>query len=431
MKGQGSKAASKKYGSFAGLDIGTEKVCCAIGSLTYDGGAENEKASRGPQIFLAGFGQRASKGLNVSGVSEMEALRDSILNAVFAAEEAAKKNINEVFVNIPAHLSQGFRAHVRLSLSGQTPIQPVHLRKLFSLSQNISLDERRSIIHVLPISYQLDEMRNIQDPIGMMGHELSADCYVITSYKSYLQNLIHCIGLCNLDVSGFVADSYAASLACLVEDEAELGATLIDMGGKSTQMACFHKSNLVWQGSIPLGGFHFTSDLAQCLSTTLSQAERIKTLYGSLVWEQHTSFEQVPITQVGEESGLNVKYVSRHLIFDIIKARADEILEKIVAQFCDIPAEIDRVVFQKILLTGGATQLFGWNEFMENIFHSHVRLAPPLGIFGNDSILQSPSFATCAGLLKFALQEYSGRSTRDQKPLSFFQKISLWLNELT
>ncbi|MDR1907964.1 MAG: cell division protein FtsA [Holosporales bacterium] len=414
-----NSSQSKLYGAFAGLDVGTEKVSCAIGSLQYDG------ESTSPQVLLSGFGQRASRGVNLSGISDIDALEDTILNAVYAAEETAKKNIKEVYVNIPTSLIQTRKVVTHLSLSGQTPIQPTHIRKLFNLSKNSQTDNSQYIIHVWPLSYKLDDMANIQDPTGMIGEDLSATCHVVMTNKSYIKNLMHCIGRCNLDVAGFVADSYAAGLACLINDEAELGATLLDIGGKSTQIACFYAGNLVWFGSVPIGGFHITSDLARGLSTTLSQAERIKTLYGS--FEDKNSAEQVPITQMGK-SGPNVDYVSRQVIFEIMKARMDDIFDCVIENLREASCEVNPVVFQKILLTGGACHAQGLTELATARFGTNVRIAPQSGISGQNSVLQSLTFSTCAGLLHYAVQDYTGRtSTRDKKPLSFWQRISLWL----
>jgi cell division protein FtsA len=413
---------SKLYGAFAGLDVGTEKVSCAVGSLQY-----NEDSATVPQVCLSGFGQRASRGVNLSGISDIDALEDAIMNAVYAAEESAKKNIKEVYVNVPTSLLRTRKVVTHLSLSGQTPIQPTHIRKLFNLSKNVSAENGdQYIIHVWPLSYTLDDMPNIQDPTGMIGEELSATCHVVMTSKSYVKNLTHCIGRCNIDVAGFVADSYAAGLACLINDEAELGATLIDIGGKITQIACFYAGNLVWFGSVPVGGGHITSDIARGLSTTLSQAERIKTLYGS--FEDNTSAEQVPITQVGK-TGPNVDYVSRQVIFEIMKARMDDIFDSVTENLCNASKEVNPVVFQKILLTGGACHAQGLVELATARFGTNVRLAPQSGMLGQNSVLQSLTFSTCAGLLYYAVQDYTGRtSVRDKKPIRFWQRVSLWLN---
>jgi cell division protein FtsA len=402
---------SKMYGTFAGLDVGTEKVSCAIGRLKYD----DESAA--PQIQLAGFGQHASRGVNLSGISDLEALENAILNAVYAAEEVAKKNIKEVYVNIPASLIQTRKVVTTLSLSGQTQIQSGHIRKLLHLSRDVQTDQ--NIIHVWPLSYTLDNMKHIKDPTGMIGKELSAECHVIIANKSYIKNITHCIGLCNLDIAGFVADPYAAGLACLTDDEAELGTTLVDIGGQSTKVACFYGGDFVWLGSIPFGGSHITSDLARGLSTTLSQAERIKALYGSL--EDNNSAEQVPVTQMGQ-TGPNVNYVSRQVICDIIKARVDHIFDGIVRHISK--ASVNPVVFQKILFTGGSCQIQGFLELANSVFDVNLRLATQAGITGSNSILQSLSFSTCAGLLHYAVQDYTGR-TRDKKTLNFWQKLAV------
>lgn len=423
-----TKALSKTYGLFAGLDIGTDKICCAIGQFGYDAVQGEELPSSSPQIYLSGVGQRAAKGVHVHGITDIEACEDAILNAVYAAEEAAGKNIKEVYVSIPTSLLKSQRVQTQLTLSGETPIQSAHLRRLFSLSRNIPVPENQYIIHIWPLSYQLDDISGIQDPVGMIGKELSATCHIITAARSYIQNITQCIGRCNLDIVGFVSDAYAAGLACLINDEAELGVTLIDIGGKSTQIACFHEGNLVWLRSIPLGSFHITSDLARGLGTTILQAERIKALYGSLGGQYVESAEQVAITQVGEQNP-RIEYVSRQLICDIIQARVEEILEAIIRCVEQMPPDVDKVVLQKVILTGGAFHLHGFAELTSKYFNTKVRIGIQNDIKGSDSILQSPSFSTGAGLLHYAAQDYiGGKFLKDQKPLSLKRRLFKWLN---
>ncbi|MDR2464583.1 MAG: cell division protein FtsA [Holosporales bacterium] len=413
-----SGVQQRMYGSFAGLDIGTEKISCAIGGIVYT------EDSVAPNIVLSGFGQRAARGINTSGISDLEALEDSVLNAIYTAEENAQKNIKEIYVSIPTSLIQTRIVNTNLSLSGKTIIQDSHIRKLFNVSKSIPLNSDQYIIHVWPLYYTLDDMKNINDPVGMIGKELSAVCHVVMVSKSYIQNITHCIGKCNLDVASFVADQYAAGLACLIDEESELGCTLIDIGGKSTQISCFYSGNLVWFGHIPIGGFHITSDLANMLSVTLSQAERIKTLYGSFIEEDKVFAEMVPITQIGMKNGPNVHYVSRKVIFEIMKARADEILDNITDVLREAFPQVSPMVFQKILLTGGTCHLQGLTDMIEERLNILARLALQTCIDGQDSILQSYSFSTCAGLLRYAAGEYLGsRKTKNDKPKSWWKRL--------
>jgi cell division protein FtsA len=414
----------KMYGMFAGLDIGTEKVSCAIGGLVY---AEEDSA---PCVSLSGFGQRAARGMSLSGISDLELLEDSILNAIYTAEESAQKNIKEIYVSVPASLTQTRIVNANLSISSRTIIQATHVRKLLNISKNITIDSNQYIIHIWPLSYTLDDMTNIYDPVGMIGKELSAVCHVVMVSKSYIQNITHCIGRCNLDVASFVADSYAAGLSCITEEEADVGCTLIDIGGKYTQMACFYAGRLVWLGHIPIGGFHITSDLANILSASLSQAERIKTLYGSFDDGAQSSDEMVPITQVGMKNGPNVYYASRKIILEIIRARTDEILDNITETICKAWSSVNPMVFQKILLTGGSCHLQGIVNLTEDRLNTSVRLALQGCVYGQDSILQSYSFSTCAGLLQYAEREFTGRiEARNKKQKSWWKRMAAFFDD--
>lgn len=446
---------SRTYGMFAALDIGTEKVSCSIGSLCsssrpHEGdfvpfGLSQSKGRRNagdlgnlpassvaPTIALLGFGQRASKGVTAHGISDFEALQDALLNAIYAAEEMAKQNIKEVFLNIPTSWVKTQRIVTKLSLSSPAPIQAIHLRKLFQTARNRTLEGDPYIVHLWPLSYRLDDLDGIQDPTGMIGKDLSAVCLVVTASRTSIQNLSHCVGQCNLDVAGVVVDSYAEGLACLAPDEAELGATLVDIGGHLTQIACFYEGKLIGLDAIPIGGAHITSDLARGLSTTRPQAERIKALYGSLDVGRSRSDELVPITPMGTQVGPNVAYISRERIALITRARVDEIFDKVDEALRSMPPEVNRIAFQKILLTGGACPLPGLLEVAQQRWPTlRVRLAYPGGIEGPETTVRSLAFSTAAGLLCCAAQDYQGSPTTayNAKPLGFFQRISLWLSD--
>ncbi|MDR0632786.1 MAG: cell division protein FtsA [Holosporales bacterium] len=425
---QESRGLRKTYGLLAGLDIGTEKICCTVGGLEYE--FHEKDSSWEPKFSVLGFGQSASKGVSYQGITNAEALEDTIMHVVYTAEESAQKNIKEVYVNVPTNLIKTHKIQVNLSLSGQTPIQSVHLRKLFSISRRIPEAESQHIVHLWPLSYTLDDIEGIIDPIGLIGKELSAVCYLVTTSKTYATNITNCIGRCNLNVVGFVTDMYADGLACLVDDEADLGATLIDIGGKITQIACFVRGNLVWMDYVPLGGFHITADLARVLATPISQAERMKILYGSLLESNRDSSEQVPFSQLVDKHSPVVEHVPRKIILEIIKARVDDLFDNILASVQKMPPGVDRVVLQKVVFTGGTSCLHGFAEFAEAKLGTNVRVISSHDIIGVGNLLHSPSFSTCAGLLHYAVQDHIGSNRRnDKKPLNFWQKISLWLND--
>ena len=121
---------------------------------------------------------------------------------------------------------------------------------------------------------------SVRDPRGMFGQRLGGNLHLITASAGAVRNLSNCVTRCHLEIAARSWTPYAAALGCLVEDETQLGVTLIDMGGGTTSRRIL-RFELIHTDSIPLGGLHVTRDLARGLSTPMTQAERIKTLYGS------------------------------------------------------------------------------------------------------------------------------------------------------
>jgi len=394
---------------FAALDVGTSKVSCAIAST-------DAKEKNG--LRLLGLGQQSSRGLKSGTITDMDALEDSILNAVHAAEQNAERTIGSLYVSLPACFIGSSIVEVELSLSGEA-IDNHHLRQLLTLGKHSQEFKNSQIIHALPITYSLDDQEGIKDPKGMYGDRLRAQIHVLSAPLTILKNIATCIGRCHLDVDGFVVSSYASGLATLVDDELELGVTVVDIGGGSTTIASFVGGALVFLSSIPLGGGHITNDIARGLSTPLSQAERLKTLYGSIFPSVSDDKEQIMVPQLGEDYSTIAQQVPKSLFTRIIKARVEEIFEMAWKQID--ASGLSDLICQRIVITGGASQLPGLTDFVQMAWQKPTRLGQPLGLNGMSDLSQNPSFATCAGLLHYAFRDE--RSREMQLPV---QEGHLW-----
>src|SRR5262249_21297287 len=157
---------------------------------------------------------------------DLEALEDAILNAVHSAEQMAGQTISSVCVNLSALSVRSQTVESHINISNQT-IDDTHVRRLLTFSRSPQIPEDQQIIHALPISYSIDNTHGIHDPRGMVGTQLSVEIHLVTAPKALIRNLQNCIGRCHLDVSGFVVTPYASGLSTLVDDELELGATVI------------------------------------------------------------------------------------------------------------------------------------------------------------------------------------------------------------
>ncbi len=394
-----AKSQNMPSETFAALDIGSSKVCCAIAKMNRDINPE-----KGVTIKILGVASHVAKGIRGASIINLEDLEDSILNGIHSAEQLAKQTIRSVYVNLPAEALQSHYITTKISLYGQ-PVKESHLQKALDVSRDQSIGVGRRIIHIFPISYDLDDSTNIHDPKGMLGDTLITSLHVITAPVHLIANLSACIGRCHLDINAFVAGPYATALSCLVDDEKEMGVTLLDIGSHSVSMMSFYNGSPVYMGCIPVGGSHITHDIAQGLNTNISQAERLKTLYGTLLGNLDDR-ETILVTQLGEDNSTFANPVSKSFLMHIIKARAEEIIEAIERVLTS--QKIDPIALQRFVITGGASQLQGLREVMQAHFNRVVRVATPQGLQGIGDVVHTPTFSLCAGLLQYAMHDHQG-----------------------
>jgi cell division protein FtsA len=403
-------------GVLAALDIGTTKICCFIAKL------ENEH----PKVV--GIGHQVSRGVRNGVIVDLEAASQSILNAVHAAEQMAGEQIREVVVN----LSGGFPASrivpVEISTAGRE-IGDAELRRVLDRGYNLKEPERE-VIHSIPVGFSIDGSRGIRDPRGMFGEKLGVNMHMVSAHPAALRNLTTAVGRCHLEIAGLVVSPYASGLSALVEDETELGVTLVDMGGGTTTVGVFFDRNLVFCESVPVGGAHVTNDIARGLSTPLVHAERMKTLYGSAISSVGDERETLTVPQVGEEEEGQANHVPKSLLVGIISPRLEETFELVRDRL--EKSGFDKLAGRRVVLTGGASQLQGVKELAGLILDKQIRIGRPLKIAGLAEATHGPAFATCAGLLAFALSERAEtpRAARTMETsANFFGRFGLWLKE--
>jgi cell division protein FtsA len=412
--------ALARGGLIAALDVGTTKVCCFIARMEPPGH---------PRVI--GIGHQISKGMRAGSVVDMEATELSIRAAVDAAERMAGEQIREVFVNLSAGLPDSQTFGVAVPISGHE-VGDHDIRRVLELGRSRGdTPPDREIIHAIPVGYTIDGSRGIRDPRGMFGDQLGVDMHVITASTGPVRNLSTCVARGHLRIAAMVMSPYASGLAALVEDEMDLGITLIDLGGGSTSMAVFYDGSLVHSGAIPIGGVHITNDIARGLLTPTAHAERMKTLYGSAMPSVSDDRDFIDVPQVGEAAHEAPNHVPRSLLNAIIRPRVEETFELVRAHLKD--SGFEQVGGRKIVLTGGGSQLQGVSELAAAILDKQVRVGRPIRLGGLAEAAGGPAFATCAGLVAYAARGPveaalgAQRVTDEETGSSPFGKIGRWL----
>jgi cell division protein FtsA len=230
-------------------------------------------------------------------------------------------------------------------------------------------------------------------------------------------------------VDGVVISPLAAGLAVLADDERELGATVIDMGGGTTTIGVFAEGELVFCDSIPIGGIHVTNDIARGLTTPTAHAERMKTLYGHATATASDRQELIDVPQVGENDPGSFAQVPRSLLMGIIQPRLEEVFEMVRARLEH--AGFDKVGGRRVVLTGGASQMPGTRELAQLILDKQVRLGRPVALPGLPDAALSPAFSVAMGLLIYATQpKREFRMIRTvEGSRGWFGRIESWLKE--
>jgi len=215
-----------------------------------------------------------------------------------------------------------------------------------------------------------------------------------------VQNLLYCIKRCDLELAGIASSAYVSAISSLVEDEQELGAACIDMGGGATGLSIFIKKHMIYADSVRMGGDHVTSDISKGLQIPLATAERIKTRHGGLF---ATGMDDREMIEIGGDSGdwdKDRRQISRTELIGIMRPRVEEILEETRARLD--AAGFDHLPSQQIVLTGGASQMPGLDGLAARILGQRVRLGRPLRVQGLPQAATGAAFASAVGLCLFA-----------------------------
>ena len=281
----------------------------------------------------------------------------------------------------------------------------------------------------LPLTFAVDQTDHVPIRAACSAKTLTARLHIIDASTTALRSLGACIARCDLDIAELVSAPMAAGLATLVEDERELGATMIDMGGGTTGMAVFAEGQLLHTAQLPVGGVHVTNDLARLLSTPVAHAERLKTLYGNVQSCPDDEREMLPVPLVGEEEHQIAK-VPRSMVVSIIRPRIEETFEMVKERLDS--SGLTRAAGTRVVLTGGACQLSGVREMADGILNEQVRLGRPIALRGLPDCGIRPGLRHCrrpAGLGRRRGPHPAGHRLGADSPAGWFRRIVNFLQE--
>ncbi|HZA02686.1 MAG TPA: cell division protein FtsA, partial [Hyphomicrobiaceae bacterium] len=316
-----------------------------------------------------------------------------------------------------------FVAHADLA---RGVVEQGDIRRLFVAGRTYAEREARTLVHFNRIAYRLDGVPGVRDPRGMAGRQLSADVHAVTADEAPLRNLLLLVERCHLTVAGVVPSLLASALAVTSEEERHLGVMCLDIGGGMTTIAVFDDRHFLFADTVPVGGNHLTFDIARALRTPLAEAERIKTLYGTLVAARSDDHQPVSYPLAGEKEDSPHQTTKGHLR-NLLQQRVESLLA-LVRERLEV-GNVPTHACERVVLTGGTSQLMGFGEFAANVLGRPARVARPQPFGGMPPSLCGPAFSVVMGLVS-AVQSQADdmySSHRGALAAGYLSRVGQWL----
>jgi len=388
-----------------GLDIGTTKVCAVVGEVDAEG------------ITILGVGTVPCRGLRKGIVSNIDWTVRSIKEAIEAAQTMAGVEIRTVYAGVAgSHIRSQTSDGVAAVSGGE--VTRADVERVLEGARAIPVDADRQILHVLPREYIVDAQDGIRDPIGMSGVRLGAKVNLVTAATSCVQNVIRCAERCGLTVADVVLEPLASAEAVLSDDEKEIGAAVIDIGGGTTDILLYIDGGIAHSSVIPVGGNNITNDIAAGLRTPMAEADRLKRNSGCALGRMVGDEEEIEVPGVG---GHAPRRTARRVLSDIIEPRVEEMFAAIRKRIED--TGLLEQLSAGVVLTGGAVLLEGMPEFAEEILGMPVRIGYPVGVKGITQLVQGPQFSTGVGLVKFGAAAILEARAREVAPAASMTRL--------
>lgn len=379
------------------LDIGTTKVCTLIAQKTPKG------------LDILGVGSHPSNGLKKGSVVNIEKTVESIRNSIEEAKMMAGiEELESATVGIAGNHIFCFNS------SGVVPVKNKEINqsdvdRVIEAAKAVLIPSDREILHVIPQEFKVDNTAGIKNPVGMCGSRLEVNVHIVTGKTPLIHNLVKCVEQAGLLANSVILQPIASSRSVLSQEERELGVVLIDIGGGTTDIAVWKEGSLLHSQIIPLGGNHFTNDLAVALKIPHNEAERIKLASGTVLKDNHSADSQITVQGL---SGTKPREVPTSFIAEILGARAEELFQ--VIREVIVEKNLQNEITGGFVLTGGGALIRNLSELAEYYLEKPVKIGYPVAFGGMTTAMQHPKFSTVLGLLQESRHETEA-ATREEK----------------
>jgi cell division protein FtsA len=381
----------------AGVEIGTSKICVVVGEQNADGA-----------LNIIGLGQSRSRGVRKGEIINPEQVEEDLRAALFEAEQMADVEIRSVYLGVSGGHIRGFNNRgVHPVVSADREISQDDVEDVVKNAKAINLPAENTVIHAVRQHFFVDGQDGVTNPVGMLGARLEVDMHVIHGHANRLQNVVRLVRGTSLEVDDVVFNGIGTALALLTNEQKELGALVIDIGGGTTEFVVYSDGVIRHSGVLAVGGDHVSNDLAYGLKVPLSRAEKLKIEHGTAIPTEAAKGQTLSITN---ELGLELKRVNVGHLQRIMSLRLEELFQ-LIAQDLE-QAGLTDYLRAGVFICGGGSRVPGLVQLAENVFQMNVTPGHASAISGLTTALDQPEFAAAIGLVKYGSLKNRRRAAR-------------------
>ena len=384
------------------LDAGSSKSVVLVAEL-HDG-----------VLRYRGHGIEVSRGMRKGLISKLEPAAEAINKAALTAERLTKAGIESCVVGIGGTHVKGINSRGGISMgSRMKEITREEVRACVDRARSIALPPDREVLHLLPQEFILDDQEGIHDPIGMVGNKLEVNLHLSTCSGGIAQSVVTCANRAGLEVIDTVYEGIAAAEAVLSADERELGVCIADIGASTTELAVFFEGSIAHTAVLPIGGDHFTNDLAVGLHIPVEEAEYLKKTFGNCVVTAVPQLNEIEIGgNVSDPNGQPARMVRQRFLAEILEPRARELFTMLRDNLRQ--GGVLEALGAGLVLTGGGANLAGLQDNAESLLRVSSRIGRPVPLSRMPEELVRPEFSVAIGMLLYTHRTQVRRANEEQ-----------------
>lgn len=366
-----------------GLEIGTSKVCAAIGVITPTGGLQ-----------VLGVGSHPSTGVRKGEIVDLNLATREVREAVGIAEDVAGAEVSSVFLGVTgAHILGSTNRGVHPIASSDRAIGPDDVTAALSHAKLQNLPNDRWILHHVRQDFILDDQKEVKDPVGMLATRLEARVHVVTGHGLRVGNSIRALSDTQVGIDEVVFTGLSSAMTTLNRAQKEAGALVIDLGAGTTEFALYYRDILRHSGVLAVGGDHVTNDIALGLRIGTTLAESLKLEHGGAFVDDRCRGGRIEVpSETGTPSVHSLEHLRR-----IQQARLEETFELVAQELGPLLQWARGGVY----LVGGGSRTPGITTLAQRIFQLPVHLGRCQDISGPGTDLEQPEYASVFGLLRY------------------------------